>query len=246
MLEPQQKINLDSFRFIDSNKATARENMAIDEALFSFFDEDSKPIFRLYNWTCSYSVGVNQPFSIAKIQNNDYAKRMTGGGVLFHGNDISYSFILNSSLLKGYSVKKSYEIICLFLMKFYKSIGLSAYFAKDDSNISFSKNAFCQLGFEEYDILINGKKIGGNAQKRNKKVIFQHGSISLNNICNWASNSGFNLQDFGVYLSINQAKDKLLEAFESSFNTKKVLSNLTDKEYDLYQNLLKDKYDYNK
>lgn len=41
------------------------------------------------------------------------------------------------------------------------------------------RTALCFAGVESCDILINGKKIGGNAQRRLKKVIFQHGSIPL-------------------------------------------------------------------
>ncbi len=43
-----------------------------------------------------------------------------------------------------------------------------------------SKTDFCFAGREAYDILINGKKIGGNAQKRKRNIIFQHGSIPIN------------------------------------------------------------------
>jgi lipoate-protein ligase A len=45
------------------------------------------------------------------------------------------------------------------------------------------KTAFCFAGKEEYDLLIKGRKMGGNAQRRFKDVIFQHGSIPI--ILNW-------------------------------------------------------------
>ena len=41
-------------------------------------------------------------------------KRITGGGVLFHGHDISYSLLLSNDEFTGLSVKQSYEKICQF------------------------------------------------------------------------------------------------------------------------------------
>ena len=38
------------FRLIFSNTLSARENMAMDEALFASFDDNSLPIFRVYDW----------------------------------------------------------------------------------------------------------------------------------------------------------------------------------------------------
>jgi lipoate-protein ligase A len=43
------------------------------------------------------------------------------------------------------------------------------------------RNPFCFAGRETYDILIDGRKIGGNAQRRLKNVIFQHGSVPVVN-----------------------------------------------------------------
>jgi lipoate-protein ligase A len=41
------------------------------------------------------------------------------------------------------------------------------------------RTALCFAGTESCDIIIAGRKIGGNAQRRLKNVIFQHGSIPL-------------------------------------------------------------------
>jgi lipoate-protein ligase A len=63
----------------------------------------------------------------------------------------------------------------------YKKFGLEPSYAKyqrPDESLGI-KTGFCFSGSEEYDIIINGKKIGGNAQGRKKEIIFQHGSIPL-------------------------------------------------------------------
>ena len=245
------QITNQKFRLIFSPTLSARENMATDEALFASFEKDSLPIFRVYDWEKSFTIGVAQDFS--KIPNfeekelyeRNYAKRITGGGVLFHGNDISYSLLVPTSYMKDKTVKESYEKICTFLLEFYKSLGLEVCYAKDNARNILSKSAFCQVGFEAYDIVFNGKKIGGNAQRRTKKCIFQHGSIPLSNISK-RHEIGYCLEDFGIYLEIAEAKKSVITAFKNSFNINFENALLTQEEKDKLEILLKDKYDYEK
>ncbi|AXH10101.1 ligase [Malaciobacter halophilus] len=221
------------FRLILSDNETAMFNMTLDKTLVSLFEEQNLPILRLYTWQNSFSVGLSQkcedyPTYVKKFKNN-CAKRITGGGVLFHGHDLSYSLVLPSSDFEGLSVKQSYENICQFLLKFYKDLGLNSCFAKDSQDVTLSKSEFCQVGFEAYDILVNNTKIGGNAQKRTKKVIFQHGSIPIKGIKN-DEKIGSTLEDFNINLSFEEAKKRVIKAFENSFKATLKNSSLTKEE----------------
>ena len=210
-----------TFALVTSPKLSAKENMLIDKELFDGFKPNDMPIFRVYEWEISYTYGVSQKIETIqnleqlKAYNGNHAKRMTGGGILFHGNDISYSLVIPTSYVKNLSVKESYELICSFLMAFYTSLGLKPVFAKDIESINLSKSEYCQEGYEPYDILVEGKKIGGNAQRRAKESIFQHGSISIDNSCYSMGNS---LEDLGVKISFEEAKELLVKAFKESFN----------------------------
>ena len=211
--------------------------MAIDESLTLSFEENDMPIFRLYSWEPSFTLGISQKISdyeyLKKEYKNNYAKRITGGGVLFHGHDLSYSLILPASYLHTLNVKESYEKICTFLLDFYKSIGLNALYVKDDENIKLSKSQFCQVGFEAYDIIVNGLKMGGNAQRRTKKFIFQHGSIPLKKIVQHNQNQseiGNGLYDLGIKLSFHEVEQLVMKAFEKTFNIKFDISSLKEKE----------------
>ena len=82
------------FRVINDKKLNAKENMATDEALLSLFEEKLPAILRLYSWEKSFTIGLSQKFEnypITSLYKGNYAKRITGGGVLFHGHDLSYS-----------------------------------------------------------------------------------------------------------------------------------------------------------
>lgn len=211
-----------TFTLIRSPQASAKENMRIDHMLFEQFKQSQHPFLRTYSWKRGLTYGASQSFSevahLCAIQNEEpnHAKRLTGGGILYHGHDISYAFAIPTALVKGLSVKASYEALCRFLLEFYASLGLFAQFACECRDISPSQSPFCQEGFEAYDILINHQKIGGNAQRRSKAGIFMHGSIGISSS---AFSPGTSLQDLGVEITMHEAQLRLIEAFRRTFNT---------------------------
>ena len=234
-------IDKKEFRLILTNINSAKMNMAIDKALTISYQKDDTPILRFYTWENSFTVGLSQDLEhysdLKEIYKDNCSKRITGGGVLFHGHDISYSLILSNNELGNLNVKQSYEKICQFLLEFYKQIGLNPSFVKDSEYIKLKKNEFCQVGFEAYDIVINGNKIGGNAQKRNKKLIFQHGSIPVYKTKE-DKKMGISLEDFNINLNFEDTQNKLIKAFEDSFDAKLILSQLTQTETENLKKIL--------
>ncbi|WP_226814433.1 lipoate--protein ligase family protein [Aliarcobacter butzleri] len=225
---------------IISQNLSSNDNTNIDKALFKAFENGSLPILRLYSWQKSVTFGAGQNLSdyenLLKEYKNNFSKRITGGGVLFHGHDISYSLVLPSTFIDNRSVKETYELICSFILEFYSNLGLKASFAKDIKSIVLSKSPFCQVGFEAYDIIVNGRKIGGNAQKRGKNVIFQHGSIPIKSIKN-DEKYGASLEDFSINLDFDEAINKLKAAFEKTFNAQLLESQLNENELNIYNEL---------
>lgn len=231
------------FRLIITQNLSSSINSNIDKALFKSFKNDSIPVLRLYSWEDCVTLGAGQKLDdYEKLQNrykNNISKRLTGGGVLFHGHDISYTILVNPNMIENKDVKETYFLICQFLLKFYEDLGLKADFAKDNKDIVLSKSPFCQVGFEAYDIIINNRKIGGNAQKRAKNCILQHGSIPL-----YTKQKdelfGNSLEDFGINLSFEDAKDRLIKAFKTTFNVEFVEDKLNKEELEILDSLNKD------
>ena len=228
------------FRLIITQNFSSKINSNIDKALFKAFDNDSLAILRVYSWEDSISFGAGQNIYDYSLLVNEYknnvSKRLTGGGVLFHGHDISYTILLNQNIIENRYVKETYFLLCQFLIRFYENLGLKASFAKDNEKITLSKSPFCQVGFEAYDIIINGKKIGGNAQKRAKNCILQHGSIPLFKKEN-SEYFGSSLDDFGINLSFEEAKNSIIKAFKESFNVEFIEDDLSNKEKDILEKL---------
>jgi lipoate-protein ligase A len=182
------------FRLIRSGPADAMRNMALDEEIFNRYMEDGIPAFRIYGWESpSFTYGVSQSpendidIKRCALEGINLAKRITGGGVLFHYNEITYSLVCAKEDIKEPGgVFVSYRNICAFLISFYRSLGLDASFALEAEDFKnwCAPHELCSASREKYDIVINGKKIGGNAQKRKRLAVFQHGSIPLS--MDWA------------------------------------------------------------
>lgn len=234
-------MNKKKFRLILTNSNNAKMNMAIDKALTLSYKKGDMPILRFYTWENSFTIGLGQDIEdysdLKNIYNDNYSKRITGGGVLFHGHDISYSLLLSSDEFVNLNVKESYERICQFLLEFYKQLGLNPSFVKDLKSIELKKDEFCQVGFEAYDIVVNGNKIGGNAQKRNKNLIFQHGSIPLYKTKK-DDKMGISLEDLNISLTFEEAQNRLIEAFERSFDAQLIQSQLTQNEEENLKKIL--------
>jgi len=176
-----------SFRLIRSGALSCASNMALDEKIFKRYLEDGVGVLRLYRWqrpsfTYGFSQEPQSQIDLAACATDavEVVKRITGGGILFHDDEITYSFVgSKSDLGEPQGVFVDYRNLCGFLMRFYESLGLAPAFALSQAGFKdrCAPHELCSAAHEKYDIVIGGKKIGGNAQKRNRQVIFQHGSI---------------------------------------------------------------------
>lgn len=163
--------------------------MAMDAAIFQRYLEDGVPVFRVYGWSApSFTYGVSQDpgnilnMDLCRKDGVGVAGRMTGGGVLFHDDEITYSFVCGKEDVGEPAAHLvAYREICAFLINFYRSLGLEASFAVETKDFKARSQAseLCAASHEKYDIVIGTRKIGGNAQKRSRRAIFQHGSIPL-------------------------------------------------------------------
>lgn len=253
-------------RFINSGACDGTTNMAIDEALlYTFQEKISKPVFRIYRWKKhALSFGCSQDpcalFNLAHCEkeNIPLLRRPTGGGIIYHDDELTYSITLaDSDLDKPGNVKETLKQITSFLIGAYKSLGIDACFACESNQKMTPPNTiadFCFSRKEEYDILIKGKKIGGNAQKRKKHLILQHGSIpfsfSKEKIARFLKNpqllENLNITSINeiadIKISFETLSDVLKNAFCEHFSTTLEKSELNKEEKTLAEQLKREKY----
>ena len=242
-----------TWRFIDTGELSGPFNMAVDEALLARFDPDrSRPLFRLYGWSPpAISLGRFQnPVEVLNLAKCAAAgvpvvRRITGGGVIYHAEELTYALVCTPRQLPAAAtVKESFRALTRFLCRFYELLGLDARHAVDCSpkGTGFGERTpFCFAGTETYDILVRGRKIGGNAQRRQKQVIFQHGSIPLVNHAPFGASfmkdppRGMEqktgaLADFGIVRPRNELARLLAAAFAESVTARLEESALTGEE----------------
>jgi len=95
---------------------------------------------------------------------------------------LTYSLACSQEDLGKVGVKASFERLTSFLLSTWTQWGWNPRYAKDaqDSPRPLGVHTpACFSGTEEYDILVDGRKLGGNAQRRDRTTIFQHGSLPL-------------------------------------------------------------------
>lgn len=259
-----------SWKLITDKPQNGFTNMAIDETLLTkIFAEDGTPIFRIYGWD-------KPTISLGRFQNPDGAlfldrckmddipivRRITGGAVILHlPEEITYSLVCSDSDIdKNFSVKETYRAICGFIINFYTKLGFQPKYAAEDFAISEKlglRTSLCFAGKEEYDITINSKKIGGNAQKRLKHTIFQHGSIPINfdsdivkkyvkNIPDDIKLKSTSLNELGVTKNIDELANILTKSFSESLQSSFSEYIITDSDGDFIKNIQKKKYENDK
>ena len=115
-----------------------------------------------------------------KKEGLDCARRPTGGGILFHMTDLAFSVLVPSSHA-GYSTNTlaNYAYINNKVTE-----AIHKWSGNRLSPVLLSKQAekrstFCMAQPTQYDVMIDGKKVGGAAQRRMKQGFLHQGTISL-------------------------------------------------------------------
>ncbi|MBI2355411.1 MAG: lipoate--protein ligase family protein [Deltaproteobacteria bacterium] len=254
-----------TWRLIVSSPLPGAENMAIDEALLRSFDPaTSLPVLRIYGWEpAALSLGRFQKgaevldLERCRAEALPVVRRITGGGAIYHADELTYSIVCAPSQIPpASSIKDSFRVLTGFLLAFYRGLGLRAAYAVDalpSGTRLGERTPFCFAGKESFDILVGGGKIGGNAQRRQKGTIFQHGSIPLVNRAETGlsymrqrvpeqARDATSLRDCGVCATGETVGQGLASAFKGHFGVELDNDTLNGQERQIAGELLLRKY----
>ena len=159
----------------DFTLRSAATNMAIDEALL---EAVTIPSIRFYRWNSpALSFGYFGKFSdVAEYATErDLVRRWTGGGIVFHGDDLTYSIVIPAcDPIFGESSMSIYERIHRALCNALIATGQRAVVA-GVSDASY--NGQCFANPVRADVMMNGRKVGGAAHRRTRAGLLHQGSI---------------------------------------------------------------------
>lgn len=245
------------FRLIDSGYNNAFMNMAIDEALLS----SKMPVLRFYRWKpAGLSIGYFQPvkefnFENLKKSKVDLVRRLTGGNAVLHDKELTYSFIIDEEKMPK-SIVESYKEISKGLLQGLRNLGLKAVMNEDVAK--GKKSAVCFNDSSWYEIIVNGKKIVGSAQKRVNGKLLQHGAVLIDadveKYCSLFNNCSPELikkvkgrmtsinEELGKKVDYKKTAEAMKNGFEGALGIEFEESELSEDEKKLAEKLYREKY----
>lgn len=233
------------WRLINTGFNDPYMNMAIDEAIVQLMKPDDLPVLRFFDWlqpsiSIGYSQRVNNVLnvSLCRKEGVPFVRRPTGGGVVFHGVDITYSLILpvpppgwDRYFLVQSWIKKGLDKLGIKTSQYIES-------KKDTSGYCFISPSFG-------DIMVKGCKIGGLAGRRIKQKILRQGYLYFEDASNMIrfakeiktfKGKAMNLKSLGV------DKKEVKESIINNWCGKLIEDKLSDGEEELAGNLCENKY----
>jgi lipoate-protein ligase A len=160
----------EEWRLLDTGLNDAFYNMALDEAIAIARSKNLVPnTLRFFRWNPSaVSIGYFQSMeeevdtAACDARGINYVRRRTGGGAVYHDREgeLTYSLIINENhRLISKDFQKTYETLCSGIVLGLRLLEIPADFKPIN------------------DIVVEGRKISGNAQTRGMGVVHQHGTI---------------------------------------------------------------------
>jgi len=173
---------------------TSREgifNMALDYHLFHLCESGSDDAFlRLYTWTPpALSLGRNEPRRIvdtdaARRDGIDVVRRPTGGRVVLHKNDLTYTLVLPFSAVAGRPAGRPvfadvYRRISECIVEALRPLSAELTIERGRTRGGPGSARPCFASTSRYEITHRGRKVVGSAQRVGRRSVLQHGSIPV-------------------------------------------------------------------
>ena len=247
---------VDSAKLLIDSPADGAWNMSVDQMLLRTADQDGEAFVRFYGWQSPVlSLGYFQPIAgrqtHAASLHCPVVRRASGGGAIVHDQELTFSIALPSANRWSKKNNELYKTIHGGIVNFLRSHGIRAAEYEKNVNDTGEKNertinsdgAYDEKAFlcferrTDGDIVIDGHKVGGSAQRRSRKAILQHTSLLLR--ASKAAPELLGIEDLsGVQLSVDEVRDgitmelekTLLVAFEPaqySLAQKKMVENIS-------------------
>jgi lipoyl(octanoyl) transferase len=207
----------ETWDFLLSPAAGAAWNMALDEALLHTAAKRGRPLMRVYAWEKpSVSFGYFQKFPAHLVDDYEVVRRPTGGGVVYHVDDTTYTVVVPPE--HSFYAKTTVDAYCAL----HKAVAAAF------ESRPMLHEAMLQSPQGQYecfqkpvhgDVVRDGRKLAGGAQRRTKSGLLHQGSIAAK-------------------LSADQIKRGFQEVLRVEFK----MCELTDAERTYAEKLAREKY----
>ena len=147
--------------------------MAIDETMLLTQKVSVQPTLRFYNWlqpafSFGYFQRISEEVDVAACDAHgiELVRRITGGGTVIHGWDVTYSIIVpHSSGVLPKDISEAYSTISDCLINGLQRLDIDVAHQNEKPTTGDAPN-ICLTNPAQYDTLLDGKKIAGVSQRR--------------------------------------------------------------------------------
>ena len=177
-------IEMNPWFLLQSGPGDPALNMALDKALLEAMSRLGRPVLRFYGWTePAATFGYFQKY--AEVERATHLRplirRPTGGGIVPHDADWTYSLAFPPGHeWPSLKAEESYRRVHEWIQSAFTKLNVATELAlrSQKSAIRNPQSAIgCFVGYEKFDLLWNGQKIAGAAQRRNKLGLLIQGSV---------------------------------------------------------------------
>jgi lipoate-protein ligase A len=162
-------------------------NMAVDDVLLEGTAARTPYTLRLYGWRRpTVSLGYGQRWrdgfdrELAARRGVDVVRRRTGGRAVMHASELTYSVsgpVTEGPFIGG--VQPTYRVIAGGLVGGLARLGLAASLERSRGKRERAEPGACFASRARHEVLADGRKLIGSAQRRTQHRILQHGSLPL-------------------------------------------------------------------
>jgi lipoate-protein ligase A len=158
--------------------------MALDEVAARTAADGGPRTVRVYTWEPSaLSMGYTQAsetvdWGFCRRNEIDVTRRQTGGGGIYHDNygDLSYSITAPTEEFPSELLEAYHELLEPVLEAFDR-LGMAVDFVEAARPAVYQPACYLRELNPAHDLAVDGRKISGNAQYRQRDAVIQHGSV---------------------------------------------------------------------
>ncbi|MCD4782774.1 MAG: lipoate--protein ligase family protein [Candidatus Eremiobacteraeota bacterium] len=263
-----KKETINTLRIINDGVHPGSFNMAADEALLvELMKNPVSPTLRFYQWekptlSLGYFQKINE-VNIERIEAKGYdiVRRPTGGRAVLHWEEVTFCLVIPAFKRGLWEIFKS---IHEALESGLNMIGISARVLPVEKYGRGIRNrtSACFASPSRYELMLNGKKIAGTAQKKVGDYMLAHGSIPIRpkfkylfEILNFQNDEEREIAyknavakmtslygETGLDYLFEDICNALISGFEKSWGCNVYEDNFTSSEIKLIANLEEEKY----
>ncbi|MBN2291667.1 MAG: lipoate--protein ligase family protein [Pirellulales bacterium] len=211
-------------RLLIDPPASGDWNMAVDEVLLHGANQGGGCTWRFYQWsqpTLSVGYFQNMQDRVQHPGSRDcpVVRRVSGGGAIIHDRELTYSLVVPTDHALSFGRRRLYDVVHESLIETLGGFGIEASLFEQPDDETTNPSAVCgcpYLCFQRRspgDVLVEGHKVAGSAQRRLGGAVLQHGSVLLDRSAAATELPGLN-QFAGSEISVKLLIDAWRERIE--------------------------------